>query len=135
MPDEGRCLLPNCNKNGPLKALKLQAVKKRIQSATERGDNDTLCKLQAILDSQGENASVDVHKNRFCSFTSKDHKKRLLDKRRREDSADGADVHVARVRRSQVKEFDFKKQCLFCADICEPLDPQTPRQMAQSSTM
>ena len=82
--------------------------------------------MQAILDSQGEQASVELHKNCYCSFTSKDHVKKLVAKKRKDGSIDSDEAPVARIRRSQVKEFAFKEQCLFRAKACEPVNPKQP---------
>ena len=80
----------------------------------------------AILDSQGEQASVKLHKNCYCSFISKEHIKRLLARKRKAGSMDLEEAPIPRVRRSQVKEFDLKKQCLFCTLACEPVNNKHP---------
>ena len=49
-----RCLLPSCSSSGSLKTFKVQAVKKLLECAVERGDDETLNKLQTILNSHGE---------------------------------------------------------------------------------
>ena len=49
-----------------------------------------------------------------------------MDKKRKEGSIDSEEPPTARIRRSQVKEFHFKKQCLFCAASCEPVNPKHP---------
>lgn len=69
--DVGRCLLPSCKSSGSLKTFKIQAVKKLIECAAERGDGETYDNLQTILSSQGEQASVQLHKTCYCSYTSK----------------------------------------------------------------
>ncbi len=51
--------------------------KKLIEFATELHDNETRCRMQAILNSQGKKASVELHKSCYCSFTFKDPIKRL----------------------------------------------------------
>ena len=66
-------------------------------------------KMQVVLDSQGEHASVQFHKNCYCIFTSKDHIRREVAKKRKRGLVDGDEAPVARVRRSQVIAFDFKK--------------------------
>ena len=89
-------------------------MKRLIECATERHDNESRSKVQAILDSQGEHASVEVHKNCYCSFTSKDNIKKFVAKKRKGDSTDFDEAcapAASRIRRSQVTEFDFKKQC------------------------
>ena len=122
---EGKCLLSTCSKSGPLNTFKLRAVKKVIECAIERHDDATRSNIQAILDIQGEQASIDLHKNCYCSYTSKDHIRHLVAKKRKDKCRD-SDEPVARIRRSQVREFDFKKQCLFCVKACKPMNPKHP---------
>ena len=124
--DDGMCLLPTCSKSGQLNTFKLQAVNKLIESATDRHDDATRIRIQAVLDSEGEQATVELHKGCYCSFTSKTHIKQLVAKKRKDDSIDIDEVPVSRIRRSQVEDFDIKKQCLFCAKACEPVDPKHP---------
>ena len=123
---DGKCLLSTCSKSGPLQTFKLQAVKKIIESSILRHDDETRNRMQAIFDSQGEQASVELHKNCYCSFTSKDHIKKLVAKKRKDGLIESDDAPVARMRRSQVIDFDFKKQCLFCGEACEPVNPKHP---------
>ena len=80
--DESECLLPKCKKSGPLQQFKLRGVKKLLDCAVERNDDDIRNKIQTILDSQGEDASVELHKSCYCSFTSKDHVNKLVSKKR-----------------------------------------------------
>ena len=79
--NEGKCLLPTCSKSGRLTIFKLQAVKKLIECAVERHDLEIRDKMQDILNSQGEQASVQLHKNCYCSYTSKDHIKNLASRK------------------------------------------------------
>ena len=65
-----RCILSNCSSSGSLKTFKLQAVKRLIECAVERGDDEIHDKLQTMLNSQGEQASIQVHKSCYCSYTS-----------------------------------------------------------------
>ncbi len=122
-----RCLLPSCSStsSGSLKTFKIQAFKKLLECAVERGDDETLDKLQTIFNSHGEQATVVLHKSCYCSYTSKEHVKKFVLKRKAE-SVSSDEPPTARIRRSQVKEFDFKKQCLFCAEPCEPVNPKHP---------
>ena len=82
--------------------------------------------MQAVLDLQGDQASIEMHKTCYCTYTSKEHIKRLLAKKRKEGTSDSDGAPAARVRRSQVTDFQFKTQCLFCASVCEPLNPKHP---------
>ena len=108
-----KCLLPTCSKSGPLTTFKLPAVKKLIDCATERQDDETRRRMQSILDSKGEQASVELHKNCYCSFTSKNNVQRCVARKRKAGLRDNDEAPVPRIRRSQVIEFDFKEQCLF----------------------
>ena len=84
------------------------------------------CALQTVLDSQGEQASMERHKNCCRSYTSKGHIKRFLAKKRKEGRADSDDAQAARMKRSQITDFEYETQCLFCANVCEPLNPKHP---------
>lgn len=115
---------PTCNKSGQLNTFKVQAVKKLILQwnvMTEICD-----KLKSILKSQGEQASVNLHKNCYCSYTSKEHIKRYLFRKRKASQADITEASIARVGRSQVSDFEFKKLCLFCGKVCDPINPRHP---------
>ena len=43
-------------------------------------------------------------------------------RKRKASSIDLDEAPIHRIRRSQVKEFDLEKQCLFCALACEPVN-------------
>ncbi len=77
-----RCLLPSCSStsSGSLKTFKIQAFKKLL----ERGDDETLDKLQTIFNSHGEQATVVLHKSCYCSYTSNEHVKKFVLKRKAE---------------------------------------------------
>ncbi len=127
--DVGKCCIPTCFKSGQLKTFKLQGVKRLLECVTERHDNETQSRVQAILDSQGEQASVEVHKNCYCSFTSKDNIKKCVAKKRKSGSLDLDEARIPaarRIRRSPIIEFNFKKQCLFCAEECKPFNDRHP---------
>ena len=74
-------------------------------------DYEMRTRMQAILDSQGDQATFEMHKSCYSTYTSKDHIH--LCKKRKDGSPDTDDVPAARIRRSQVTDFDFKAQCLF----------------------
>ncbi len=59
-------------------------------------------KLQGVLDYHGEQASVELHKSCYCSYTSKNHIKKLVSRKRKAIQADISEVPSARVRRSLV---------------------------------
>jgi len=100
-----------------------QAVKKLIECAVKHGDHELHDKLQSILDSR---ASIELHKNCYCSYTSKDHIKKLASRKRKASEANITEAPTARVRRSQVGDFQFKNHCLFCVKVCEPINPKHP---------
>ena len=58
-------------------------------------------------------------------------------KKRKRDSIDfhkACPPVASRIRRSQVTEFDFKKQCLFCAEECNPVNCRHPETITCSSS-
>ncbi len=125
--DDGKCLLLTYNKSGHrMNIFKLQAVEKLIECATELHDNETHSRMQAIFNSQGKEASVEIHKSYYCSSTSKNHIKKIVARKRKDGSIDNDEAPVVRIRRSQVINFDFKKHCLLCAMDCEPVNPNHP---------
>ena len=72
--------------------------------------------MQAMFDSQGDQVSVQLHKSCYCSYTSKYHINKL-EPRKRKVLPDSIDANVAsppvRIRRPQVREFEFKRHCLY----------------------
>lgn len=118
----GKCLLPTYTGFvSPWQPFKVRGVKKLIECATERQDNETCNFMKCIFYSQGEKATFQLHKNSYCSYTSKMHMKRKNDSLKDTDESP-----VTRIRRSQVIAFDFKSQCLFCAEPCKLIDPKHP---------
>lgn len=115
--------LPNCSSYGPLQKFKLRGIQKLIECARERHDDYTQNRMQAIWDSQGDEASVELHKNCYCSFTSKVN---VAVKKKADNSTEKDEPPITRCRRSQAREFDFKKQCLFCSEACLPMDSKHP---------
>lgn len=121
--DAGKCLLPNCafKKSGQLvkTKFKYQAIEKLIQCATERHESDTRLRLQSILDAQGNDASIELHKNCYCSFTSKENiRKNTIARKRKDGFADDVEVVVpAKIRRSKVKDFDLKNNFCFVQSL------------------
>lgn len=110
--DSAVCLLPNCSGCGPLQLFKVRGIKKLIDCATERHDDKIHSTLQSTIDSQGEQASVELHKSCYCSYTSKDHIRKVVAKKKLHGSIDSDEPPTARTTRSQVMEFDFKKTML-----------------------
>ena len=126
-----KCLLPICSSAGPLQTFRLQAIRKLLECATERNDGETYSTIQGFLDAQGEEASLELHKGCYCSFTSKHYIKKLAAKKRKCDSVSSVDEPPARIRRSEVSKFDFKTHCLFCGKDCEPVNSKHPDRWEQ----
>jgi len=74
-------------------------VKKLIECALECGDHVLHDKLQSILNSLGEQASGELHKNCYCLYTSKDHIMKLDSRKRKASEADITEAPTAMVRR------------------------------------
>ena len=112
-----------------MKTVKLIAIEKLIERATEREDHDVQLRLQEIVDDKQANAFIDVHKSCYCSYTSKVHVVRVQ-KRRHTSSEQIDEVAVASVRRSQTllvgTRSNFKEHCWICSQPCLPLDPRHP---------
>lgn len=75
--------------------------------------------LHLILE-QDSGSPVHYHKNCISTYTSKSHLKRLHNK-----PTCCSSPPRKRQSRSDLRHFDFKTQCLFCGNICEP-DPKHP---------
>ena len=104
---------------GHSKPSRYKPSKRSLNVQLRGGGDETSDNLQAILNTQGEHASVELHKSCYCSYTSKEHVKKFVTKRKAE-SVCSDETPTVRIRRSQVIDFDFKRQCLFCAKVCEP---------------
>ena len=109
-----KCSLSTCSNSGPLQTYKKQGILKLIECAFQRKDDEMQTGMQEVLDLHGEQSSIEMHTNCYCSYTSKEHIKRYLRKKRKEGSVDSDDAPATRMRRSQVTDFDFRTQCLFC---------------------
>ena len=121
-----KCSLSTCSNSGPLQTYKKQGILKLIECAFQRKDDEMQTGMQEVLDLHGEQSSIEMHTNCYCSYTSKEHIKRYLRKKRKEGSVDSDDAPATRMRRSQVTDFDFRTQCLFCANVCEQINPKHP---------
>ena len=82
----------------------------------QRKNDEMQTRMQIVLDLDGEQSSIEMYTNCYYSYTFKEHIKRFLRKKRKECSDDAP---ATRMRRSQVTDFDFRTQCLFCANVCE----------------
>ena len=93
------------SRSGPLQLFKLQAVKKVIECAIDRQDDYAREKMQATIDPQGDQVSVQL-KNCYCSYTLKYHIKKLESRMRKAASIDINEAPPARIGRSLVRDFD-----------------------------
>ena len=66
-----------------------------------------------------DNIRFKYHRNCVSTYTSKDHIKTTLSKERQCSSSE---TTVKRRRRSETQEFDWKRRCLFCGEMC-PVKP------------
>ncbi len=72
MADTGtKCFLPSWLRSGPMRAFKVKGIEMILNSAAERNDEETIVKMQAVLDGEGQLAAVTLHKSCYCSYTSK----------------------------------------------------------------
>ena len=108
---------------GYLKVNKKQVIFKLIECVFQRKDDEMQTGMQEDLDLHGKQSSIEMHTNCYCSYTFKEHIKRFLRKKRKEGRDDAP---ATRMRRSQVTDFDFRTQCLFCANVCEQINPKHP---------
>ena len=111
----GKCSLSTCSKSWPLQTYKKRGILKVIEYAVQRKDDDMRTRMQTILDSQGEQSLIEMHKN--C------HQRRILngcwEKKGRKEGRVDIGAPAARMRRLQITDFDFKTQC-------EQLNPKHP---------
>lgn len=112
------CFLPSCEKSGPLLTFKVQAVRKLLESATDRNDDEKKTRIQGVVGMEGDDVSLQLHKRCYYSYTSR-HVGNFLARKRKDDlSSNECEPPSGRIRRSQVVNFDFKQQCLVCALPC-----------------
>uniref|UniRef100_UPI00358E0907 uncharacterized protein n=1 Tax=Myxine glutinosa TaxID=7769 RepID=UPI00358E0907 len=120
-----RCIFPSCCEKGSLQVFKVAAIKKIIQSSKDRGD-DIHQKLEMLLET-GDSATIECHKNCYCSYTSKQNIAKYLAKKRRDGFPSSVNEEPrTRVRRSQLPTFQFQKHCLICVEECVAIDPRHP---------
>ena len=121
------CSIPSCHESGPVQVFKHQGLNTLIKRSQERNDSDFQAKLQSILDSQGESASICCHKSCYCAYTSKQNVARTVARKRKDKCAFLESVpQTSRWRRSQLESFRFREHCLICGDCCVPKDPRHP---------
>ena len=99
--------LSTCSNSGPLQTYKKQGILKLIECAFQRKDDEMQTGMHEVLDLHGEQSSIEMHTNCYCSYTPKEHIKRYLHKKRKEGSDDAP---ATRIRMSQVTDFDLGTQ-------------------------
>ena len=119
------CFLPACKGKGGLKTFWREAINRLMQSSKERG-NAIHTKFEITNDDTNDN-TVMLHKNCYCSYTSKSNITKYLSKKRKDSSfsTDSSETPI-RVRRSQLPSFEFKKHCSICGKECVPKDSKHP---------
>ncbi|KAH3886195.1 hypothetical protein DPMN_010196 [Dreissena polymorpha] len=118
------CILTVCNRTpGRLETKASESVHTLLKSAVERHDCEIRDRVHAILDAEGEKATVTNHHNCHCTYTSKGHIKRYLGNKRKDGALDYDDAPVVRRRRSQEINFDFKTHFSLCSKVihCEKI--------------
>ncbi|KAG1713969.1 hypothetical protein GQR58_002027 [Nymphon striatum] len=93
------CLLPVCSKTVPQQAFKVNAIKTLIQRSKERCD-DIHVKLQTIIDSQGDNATVKCHKRVTVHTHPNIMWQSMWRKKKKEGFPSYSEPHTNRLRRS-----------------------------------
>ena len=99
-------------------------IRTLIHKSQERDDTIHL-KLEALLASDGD-ATVSCHKSCYSKYTSVSRNVTASKKRKSGGLEHGDECHK-RISRSQVPDFVFKRDCLFCGERCDPKDPKNPQ--------
>ncbi|CAH1795665.1 unnamed protein product, partial [Owenia fusiformis] len=71
--------------------------------------------------------TIKSHKSCVSTYTSKFHIERELKRTKPTKALDTSPVLTKRVRRSDIPTFNFLEHCIFCGEICKPLDPHNPK--------
>ena len=115
---EDQCIFSPCNGSGQLQMFKTVAVQKII--ATSKANQDGLYKSMSGSD-------VLAHKSCYCSYTSKSRNNQQGKRKARL-----TDESVPkRFFKSQSGDFVFKRDCLFCGEVCKPKDSKNPQRWQQ----
>ena len=106
-------------------------IKTVINCSKRRGDG-----LHVLLDWL---ESIRCHKTCVSTYTSEHHMRRF-EAAKKKPSSSVEDPSPKKLKRSQVSSFEFKKNCLFCGEMCIPLapdchNPDRWRRVAQCRTV
>ena len=127
--DGTSCLFENnphishCEGDGKLITATVTRLINIIEKSKLRNDLLHL-DIAKLRSENGDNMRFKYHKNCVLTYTSKDHIKRALSKERQCSSSE---TTVKRRRRSENHEFNWKRHCFFCDEMClvKP-DPKHP---------
>ncbi len=106
-----------CLRSGPMRTFKVKGIEMVLKCAAERNDEETIVKMQAVLDGEGQLAAVTLHKSCYCSYTSKHNIQKHTAHKRKAESNLVEEQPSSRIRRSQVDRFDFMSQCHLCQSM------------------
>ena len=104
-----QCLFSPCVGKKEWKTCGPIGIQTIIDRSLERDDAIHI-QLEALQASDGDKASVTCHKSCYSTYTSVS--RNAADKRKSSWSQDSAEP-PQRISRSQVSEFQFKRDCLF----------------------
>lgn len=117
------CLFAPCHGKGEWRNCKLAGMQTIIRRSKEKGASLHL-DLEKLVDSLGENATVQCHKSCYSSYTSVSRNQKTVGTSKRKASW-GPESY--RVLKSQVKvDFVFNRDCVLCGKVCVPKDPKHP---------
>ena len=117
-----------CNQSGYTKTYKAAGIRKLIQSAEERGDEEVHL---AIIDNS-KSGSVNAHQSCYCTYTSKEKIQRIKNKRKSDGDNSNASPRKTRLMTQSFRSpnlghsFDFKTLCIFCGQECLPVNIKHP---------
>ena len=99
------CLSSPCNGKGPLTSFEAKAVSKIVASSREKGDD----MYSSLL------LEVQAHESCYCNYTSNS---RYIKFAKRNAAAESSDAGGKRQLKSNVRDFDFNRDCLLCGQVC-----------------
>ena len=120
-----QCLFEPCfGKKKEWKTCGIVGIRTLISRNKERGDAIHI-QLESLLASDGDSASVSCHKSCYSLYTSVSRNVSGSNKRKPSGLL-SCEEPPERVSRSQVPEFVFKQDCLFCGETCVPKNLKNP---------
>lgn len=118
----GESFLFNCGRSNQL----ISRGPVRIQSIKEA----SFKKQDGLFTNINQNITVYFHKSCVSKYTRKTHIKRPSN---RNYYSSSAETLQKRLKRSDVKTFDFKTNCFYCGEECLVVDPKYPDRWRQYS--